>query len=324
MLIRSNARPNARQHGSLVAKIDSEICSLSGAREGCLTLARAIDLYLEALEARRTPSNTRKAYRLDLAAFERAFPELELADTTPVLLRSYLGEGTWSPATRSRRRASLASFFRWLTRNDLVGANPMDRVETVAVPETLPRPVDPESVEAILGRIPPSATRDRALFTLVYETGVRIAEALGLYVHDLELARDNEKIRVLGKGNRERTVLLAAAPRSVRLLRRHLKLQGIESGAIFRGDPTRGGSNAPMDYTTARRSWNVYCQAAGVQATLHQLRHTRATELVRGGVPLGTIRKVLGHRNIQSTLIYADVDEETVKRDLLEYRRRKR
>ena len=289
-----------------------------------MKLTSAIDVYLEALEARRAPRNTRKAYRLDLAAFERCFPELELADATASLLRSYLGEGDWAPATRSRRRASLASFFRWLTRNDLTESNPMDKVDTVVVPETLPRPAEPTAVEAILGRIPPRATRDRALFTLVYETGVRIAEALGLYCHDLDLVRDNEKIRVLGKGNRERTVLLAAAPRAVRLLRRHLKLQEIEEGAVFRGDPRRGGSSLPMDYTTARRSWNLYCQEAGHQITLHQLRHTRATELVRGGVPLGTIRKVLGHRNIQSTLIYADVDDETVKRDLLEYMRRQR
>lgn len=289
-----------------------------------MTLARAIDLYLEALEGRQAPTNTRKAYRLDLAAFGRAFPERELADVNSSLLRYYLAGDQWAPATRSRRRASLASFFRWLTHNDLIEKNPMDKVETVVVPETLPRPVAPAVVEAVLGRIPPSATRDRALFTLVYETGVRIAEALGLYVHDLHLVRDNEKIRVLGKGNRERTVLLAAAPRSIRLLRRHLKLEQLESGAVFRGDLLKGGSNQPMDYTTARRSWNGYCQAAGHQVTLHQLRHTRATELVRGGVPLGTIRKVLGHRNIQSTLIYADVDDETVKRDLLEFKRRQR
>ncbi len=169
------------------------------------------------------------------------------------------GDG-WAPATRGRRRASLASFFRWLTQNDLVEKNPMDKVESVVVPESLPRPVDTEVMESILGRIPAKATRDRALFTLVYETGVRIAEALGLYVHDIDLSRDNEKIRVLGKGNRERTVLLAAAPRAIRLLRRHLKLEGLESGAVFRGDLLRGGSSQPMDYTTARRSWN--CQGS--------------------------------------------------------------
>jgi integrase/recombinase XerD len=71
-----------------------------------------------------------------------------------------------------------------------------------------------------------------------------------------------------------------------------------------------------------RHAWQRYCVAAGITATIHQLRHSRASELVRAGVPLGTVRKVLGHRNIQSTMLYAEVDPATVKRDLLEYQRR--
>ncbi len=57
-------------------------------------------------------------------------------------------------------------------------------------------------------------------------------------------------------------------------------------------------------------------------ATIHQLRHSRATLLIKAGVPLTTVRKVLGHRNIQSTLLYAEVDQDTVKQNLLDYQRR--
>jgi integrase len=71
------------------------------------------------------------------------------------------------------------------------------------------------------------------------------------------------------------------------------------------------------------KAWQKYCKQAGVQATIHQLRHSRATQLLRAGVPITTIRKQLGHRNLQSTLLYAEVDQATVKRDLLEYQRRK-
>jgi integrase len=178
--------------------------------------------------------------------------------------------------------------------------------------------------EAILKAIPTKATRDRTLFTLLYETGLRVGEALGLHVEDVDLAMDDEKVRVMGKGGRERTVLLAAAPRSIRLLRHHLKTTKYPSGAVFRGDPRRGGSSLPADYTTIRRAWARYCEKAGVRATIHQLRHSRASELVQAGVPLGTVRRQLGHRNIQSTMIYAEVDSATVKRDLLEYQKRKR
>jgi len=178
-------------------------------------------------------------------------------------------------------------------------------------------------VTAVLKSIPPSATRDRALFTLLYETGMRVSEALGVQYADLDLTPDDEKVRVLGKGQRERTVLLTAAPESSRLLRRHLKLSRIRAGSVFRGDPRYGGSALPLGYTTARRAWQRYCAVAGVTATLHQLRHSRATQLVQAGVPLGTVRKVLGHRNIQSTLLYAEVDSATVKRALLAYQRQR-
>ena len=79
----------------------------------------------------------------------------------------------------------------------------------------------------------------------------------------------------------------------------------------------------PLSYTVVRQAWRRYCEAAEVQATIHQLRHSQASQLVRAGVPLATVRKLLGHRNIQSTMLYAEVDPATMKRDLLEYQRRR-
>ena len=288
-----------------------------------LSLTRAADQFIATLRARHAPINTVRSYASDLRRFALVAPA-DLVAIDGAVVRSFLESvDGQSPATRRRWDATLRTFYRWALREGLVAGNPMERVDPVKMISRLPRPLDSDSVTAVLKSIPPSATRDRALFTLLYETGMRVSEALGVQYADLELTPDDEKVRVLGKGQRERTVLLTAAPESSRLLRRHLKLSRIRSGSVFRGDPRYGGSALPWGYTTARRAWQRYCAVAGVTATLHQLHHSRATQLVQAGVPLGTVRKVLGHRNIQSTLLYVEVDPATVKRDLLAYQRQR-
>ncbi len=150
-----------------------------------------------------------------------------------------------------------------------------------------------------------------------------MGEALGLLATGVDLSIDDEKIRVFGKGQRERTVMLTAAPESIRLLRRHLKQSRITSGSVFRGDPRYGGSPLPLEYSVVHYAWQKYCKAVGVEATIHQLRHSRASQFLQAGVPITTVRKQLGHRNIQSTLLYAEVDQATIKQDLQRYQRRK-
>ena len=144
-----------------------------------------------------------------------------------------------------------------------------------------------------------------------------MGEALGISHQDLILTPDDEQIVIRGKGGRTRTLTLYAAPESLRLLQRFLRRTGITSGALFRGDPARGGSARPIHYRTAHKAWGRYCAKAGVDATIHALRHSFATRLINEGVSLGVVRKLLGHRNMQTTLRYAEVSDATVKRELM-------
>ncbi len=93
--------------------------------------------------------------------------------------------------------------------------------------------------------------------------------------------------------------MLTAAPESVRLLRRYLKQSHITSGSVFRGDPRYGESPLSLEYSVAHYARQKYCQTAGIKATIHQLRHSRASQLLQVGVPVTTVRKQLGHCNIQ-------------------------
>lgn len=174
----------------------------------------------------------------------------------------------------------------------------MARVERVAL-RPPPRGVGPGTVSKVLAAIPATQPRDRFLFRLIAETGLRVSEALGLYVEDLEMTPDDEHLRVEGKVGRHRTLLLDD-PTLVRQLRTYLSKNGYRHGPLFRA--AKNGTGGPLTYRSIQERWAGYCATAGMPCTLHQLRHTHATALVNDGVSLATIRKRLGHKNLQTTL----------------------
>ena len=278
--------------------------------------------------------NTRRAYHYDLGLFSRAFPELKVEEVTVQHLRAFLNASADSaPTTNARRQATLRACFAWAYRNDLILSDPTGKLEPVKIPQQDPRPLTEGQVEAILGVIPATEKRNRLFFTLLYETGMRAGEALGIHVQHVHLNdMDGGFIRVLGKGSKERIIPLIDATRSIRLLREVLKRLGA-IGPLFRGDVSKGGrTSEAVDYTTMYYHFERYVAAArekrsvafeGEAITIHRLRHTYATLKLRDGVSLPSVRKLLGHKNIQTTLRYADTDMETIKRELTEARRRR-
>ncbi|MFJ8685288.1 tyrosine recombinase XerC [Micromonospora wenchangensis] len=163
--------------------------------------------------------------------------------------------------------------------------------------------VDPAD-EAVL-------SRDRALLELLYATGARISEVCGLDTTDVD--RERRVVRVLGKGNRERTVPYGLpAQRAVDrwLAVGRPELAGPDSGrALFLG--ARGGRLHP---TTARRIVAGYARAAGLPPTSpHGLRHSAATHLLDGGADLRAVQELLGHSSLASTQIYTHVSVERLR-----------
>lgn len=192
-------------------------------------------------------------------------------------------------------------------------------LERPPIPPPHPRGLRREEIERIFAVIPANQSRDALLFRLVFETGLRISEALNVHLADLDLARGDEHLTVLGKGGQRRTVLLDD-PKLVNALRRYLRSLDYEHGPVFQA--RKNGRGGPLRYQSVQERWQQYAAQAGVSCTLHQLRHSRATELVNGGVSLGTIRKRLGHRHIQTTLRYAEVSDASADAELRKWRRR--
>jgi integrase/recombinase XerD len=283
-------------------------------------LARIIAAFLADLgQANRSP-HTLRAYGADLAQFVAFYPGPAPAITAETLRAFWRSLAHLSPATRARKQACLARFLTWAYRQDLLDANPMEKIDRVKREPPAPRGLARKTVETILASIPPRQQRDRLLFRLLLETGLRVGEALSLHVEDLVLTPDDERLHIVGKGGKPRTVLLDD-PRLVRQVRAYLKETGYRHGPLFRA--AKNGRGGSLRYQSVQERWKYYCEQAGVCCTLHQLRHTHATELVNAGVSLATIRKRLGHKNLQTTLRYAEQSDAAADVEIRAWRRQR-
>jgi site-specific recombinase XerD len=284
------------------------------------TLADLIDSFLIDQQRRLRPSSLR-AYRADLriAAAQLTQP---LAAISAKQIETFLADPAAAQATARRRAASLSRLFQWALREGHLEQNPFDFVEPIALDRRLPRPVpagDPrKDVAKAIALAPPPY---RLIFTLLRETGMRVGEALGLNLGDVTLEPGREGLRVRAAKNKiERIVTLGpnSTPKSLRGLRTHRK----ELGSLLPSTTPLFCSNrgTRVSYAAAQYQWTQCCTKAGLVAadgtlryTLHQLRHTRGTELVEAGQPLEIVQRVLGHRDIRSTQGYADLTEAQVR-----------
>lgn len=201
----------------------------------------------------------------------------------------------------------MKSFFDWCYRHDLIAANPMGKFDAPKVSPGLPRPISKKEQERLVRVIRKAEPRERLLFTLVAETGLRIDEALGIYVEDIRLDAGQEGIRFRGKGGSEREVPLPFEFECLKLLRVYLRTEGLAAGPLFR---TGKQNERRMTYGSALYQWRKIRNEAGIECEIHQLRHTAATTLLNSGVGIGTVRRLLGHRNLQTTQRYAELADE--------------
>lgn len=189
--------------------------------------------------------------------------------------------------------------------------------------QTLEREPDRLMLDAIDAAIAAAPPPYRLIFTLLCETGMRIGEVLALQLGDVDLSPGREGVRVReAKNHSERIALLGATatPRSLRGLRALVKELRGQPGHVPLFRSNRGTS---VSYAAAQYQWAQRCEAQGLieqvgdrqqlRSTLHQLRHTCGSELVRQGQPMEIVQRVLGHRDIRSTQGYAELDDLQVR-----------
>lgn len=292
-------------------------------------LAEHAASFLTDLEERRGASpHTVRSYRSDLADFLEYLDAVSADDAGPAapptansvdiaLLRSYLAslhERGLGRTTAARKLAALRSFYRYLGRIGAVERDPARAVRAPKTPRRIPQRLELGEVEELLHAPDPATARgkrDLAILELLYGTGVRVSELVGLDLTDLR--RNSRILRVLGKGGKERVVpfgeVAADALGDYLSARGELAAagDGAASEAVFLN--ARGGRLTDRSVRTIVRR---YLGEAGIahlagKATPHTLRHAFATHLLDRGADLRAIQELLGHASLATTQKYTQV-----------------
>jgi integrase/recombinase XerD len=292
--------------------------------DGADELPLEVEEFLLWLAAERGRArNTLLAYRRDLRRYQRwlvargADPlTVELAD-----LRDYVAEERASGAAASsiaRRIAALRMLHRYLATEQHRPDDPTARLDGVRVPSGLPKPLTEEQVTSLLDAVhgdDPLVRRDRALLELMYATGARVSETVGLSLGDIDF--DESLVRLHGKGGKERIVPFGSSAA-------HAIDDWFEPAGRAQMVPDRWNRRADAEAVFLNQRggrlsrqgvWLVikkYGQRAGIAGGLspHILRHSCATHLLDHGADLRIVQEMLGHASISTTQIYTKVSQE--------------
>lgn len=273
------------------------------------------------LERRFSP-NTVQAYQTDLLQFESYLCDQfhtdkinwKVVDRT--LIRNFLGSLSTAKANRrsvARKLATIKSFFKYLSRTELIDENPAAAIRTPKYDKRLPEFISLQYIDEILNmpdRKSFEGIRDRAILELFYGTGIRRAELIDLNLSDIMLSE--QLIKVTGKGGKQRVVPLGK--KTLQALDQYLNIRsthaarGINSVFVLKS----GKSMYPM---AIQRLVNKYLEklAELKKKSPHVLRHTFATHLMNNGADIRAVKDLLGHSSLSTTQTYTHVSIDHLK-----------
>lgn len=272
-----------------------------------------------ALERGRS-ANTIAAYRRDLARWaefvgSRPIDSIESVAVTDYLTR--LRSDGLASSSITRALSTIRSFHRYLVAEGLASNDPTGPVIPPGRTLRLPKALSVEQVTALIESTPidtPVGLRDRAILELMYATGARVSEAVGLVVDDVHSDKVLDAVTLTGKGNKQRIVPVGSFARDALdayLVRGRpaLLAKGRGTPALFLG--ARGG---PLSRQNVFLIIRAAAERAGITSVIspHTLRHSCATHLLRGGADIRVVQEMLGHSSVATTQIYTLVTRDAL------------
>ncbi len=283
-----------------------------------------VEEYLTWLRVERGRSaNTLSAYRRDLTAYWRWLCKQscslsEVGEGEIAAYVAHLQADGRAPSTVKRSIVAVRSLHRFLALEGAAPSDPTASVEVPRVPQGLPKALSEEEVASLIAAVSgdhPAARRDRAILEVLYGTGLRISELVGLSLGDLSL--DEGLLRAFGKGSKERVVPVG------RLAQRALVEWLDEAGRgrfqprrwVRRTDAEAVFINARGGRLSRQGAWGIvnrYGKKAGLEGRLspHVLRHSCATHMLDHGADIRIVQELLGHASVSTTQVYTKVSTE--------------
>ena len=264
--------------------------------------------------------NTVEAYRRDIEALfeymEDRYSERDPTKFTRVQLKNYfrdLFSHGYSRRSVRRKHSAIRRFYRFLQINGLVKSNPVTKILNIKLDKPLPDVLSEEKLNSMLEGWKPDGVfdiRNRAIIELLYSTGIRVSELVGISMGDVDFKR--REIRVLGKGNKERIVPVGAP--AYEALLQYLQVReklNPRSDVLF---VSKSGRPLTRDMV-----WRIVNQVFKKLSAIygvhpHTLRHSFATHMLSGGADLRTIQELLGHESISTTEIYINLTLPKIKK----------
>jgi integrase/recombinase XerD len=269
---------------------------------------------------KRLSLNTLQSYRRDIEQYFTYLQEINLQNisnsnkTTVIAYLLYLQKKGRATSTISRNLASIRSFYQYISKNKLIDHDPTAELESPKVEKKLPQILSPEEVELLLEQpqcVDLKGYRDKAMLELLYATGIRVSELIQLDIQDVNI--ELAYIRC-NKGTKERMIPIGSmaigALKEYLNKSRPLLIQKEDERALF--------VNINGSRLTRQGFWKIikqYKNQAQINKdiTPHTLRHSFAAHLLENGADLRSIQEMLGHSDISSTQIYAQIAKNRIK-----------
>ena len=295
-------------------------------------LDKYIENFIDYLRFERHLSpNTVESYRRDLRKYHQYLKKKGTADPEDITHEEILTflenlYQTQSDSSVSRILSTLRNFYKFLLRTDRIKKNPFIKIKNPKLPYKEIKILNQEEVNRFLESIPASTElqlRDRTMLELLYSCGIRVSEIINLRLSDVDL--DEDLIRFIGKGNKERIVPVSETAKKyleIYLNAARYKIEGEgKSDYVFLNKNGRKMSRQGF--------WKIlkkYTEKSGIEKNLypHIFRHSFATHMLEEGADLRIVQELLGHSSISTTEIYTNLDKKHLKKSYFKYHPREK